>query len=143
MGLLGITSRHALGVCIRRIRVAIDLKMLEERGVQLHGCIYPRFSRSELGEVDLYSVQRVLSNSNTLPHLESLACDYPMSNHSFSADFFNDLAGSKALQHLRLFESNTKPYSVTFLKDNQSTPKWPLHTLHLDRVGGCQVEIPW
>ena len=129
----GCTLHPLIGACIRRITVSTNPGWITHRhNVELD----KRFTSLEKGErnahmkaatdqfFDVYvpAIQVLLSDPNTLPHLELLDWEDKI---ALGQDFFSDLTRSR-IQHMKLYRVNVMD------EFKIEAPAWPLRTLHLE-----------
>lgn len=137
----GLTSKPALGPCIRRLTVAThpgwvnyrhDIELSEsfialpkkERSKRLTAACNSFFGSY------LTSIQDLLSNRTVLPHLELLDWEDMI---TLQPSFFDAIAES-AIQHLKVYRVRVNKVFTVNMPRFQPSRSWPLRSLYLEVI---------
>lgn len=135
----GLTSKLALGPCIRRLTVATHPGWVQYRhNVELSEKFnaLPKKEKSKrlTAACDAFfgsyitSIQDLLSNRTVLPHLELLDWEDMI---ALQPSFFDAIAQS-TIQHLKLFRVHVDKLFTVSPPQSQPSRAWPLQSLYLE-----------
>ena len=137
----GLTSKPALGPCVRRLTVATNPGWISYRhDVELSESFnaLPKNEQSKrlttacnaFFGAYLTSIQDLLSNRTVLPHLELLDWEDRI---TLRPPFFNAIANS-TIQHLKLYRVQVDKLFTINPPQSQPSRSWPLRSLHLEII---------
>ena len=145
----GLTSRPALGPCVRRLTVATHPGWLQHRhNVELSESFIalPKKEKSErlTAACDAFfgsyitSIHLLLSNRTVLPHLELLDWE---DKFALQPSFYDAIANSN-IRHLKVYRVYAdKSFTID---QPQSQPSWPLRSLYLEilpAIGNRDLDV--
>ncbi len=134
----GLTSKPALGPCIRRITVHTDPGWVEYRHNVEPSKSFVALPKNEQSKrlmtacnaffgSYLTSIQDLLSNRTALPHLELLDWGDGI---TLQPAFYDAIAHS-TIQHLKIYRLRVDKLFTINLPQSQSSRSWPLRSLYL------------